>query len=83
MTDQKSRLVNSTETSIRILIFRKEKKPAKQNCLVGRNWMEEKQEAVTSTIGLAARRNREPFPLHALVGLRKPLVLDVDFELHH
>lgn len=25
----------------------------------------------------------KPFALHALVGLRKTFVLDVDFELHH
>ena len=63
--------------------FMKRKKPAKQKSLVGRNWVEEEQGAATSIIGLAARHSREPFPLHALVGLRKPFVHDVDFELHH
>ena len=33
--------------------------------------------------GLIFFERSKAFSLHPLVGLRKPLVLDVDFELHH
>lgn len=45
--------------------------------------MKRKQGAAISIIGFAALSCREPFSLHALVGLRKTFVDDVNLELHH